>query len=326
MAMREKEELSLRLDRRELTRLAWALGLSLALHLLCYGGYELGKKAGLWQAMHWPAWLQKHKTAEELAREKQAALPTEVPLMFVDVSPQAETAEAPKNAQYYSSRNAKAANQETDQDSNIPKISGNQTQVIKTEDTPRSRFDKLQPDFQKADREQPVEEAKPKPTPGDLAMMKPDTALRPEKGTSEQSKPRTIVGAKMRRSNQLAGQQMKQEGGARRAHVESFDTKATPFGVYDAALFQAIQQRWFDLLDDYGYTFNRSGKVIVRFHLNYDGRITDMKVLETTVGEMFSLLCQKAVLDPAPYEKWPTNMRLEVGRDYRELTLSFNYQ
>ena len=34
-------KLTLRLGRREYKRLAWAFGISLAVHLLCYGGYEI---------------------------------------------------------------------------------------------------------------------------------------------------------------------------------------------------------------------------------------------------------------------------------------------
>ena len=39
-------------------RLALALALSLAAHLLTWGGYEAGKEFGWWQVWHWPTWLQ----------------------------------------------------------------------------------------------------------------------------------------------------------------------------------------------------------------------------------------------------------------------------
>ena len=325
MAVQEKEETSLRLDRREWTRLAGALGLSLALHLLGYGGYELGKKAGLWQAWHWPVWLQKHKTPAQLAKEKQAALPTEVPLMFVDVSSEQAVAEPPKDAKYYSSKNSRATNPDADQDSDIPKISGKQTDVIKTEDAQRSHVTPLQPNFQQAEHEQQAEEAKPRQAPGDLALMKPDTNLRPEKGAAEKPKPRTVTEAKSRQQNQIPGQKMKQDGGVkRRLEISGLDAKATLFGAYDAAFIAAITQHWYDLLDKYNYTFDRSGKVVVQFRLNYDGRITDMKLVESSVGQVHALICQRAVLEPAPYEHWPSDLRRMAG-DSREVQFTFYY-
>jgi hypothetical protein len=48
---------SLRFSSPEMRRLGLALALSLGLHLLAWGGYEAGKKLGLWQRLHWPAWL-----------------------------------------------------------------------------------------------------------------------------------------------------------------------------------------------------------------------------------------------------------------------------
>ena len=65
--------------------------------------------------------------------------------------------------------------------------------------------------------------------------------------------------------------------------------------------------------------------MVVQFHLNHDGRITEMKVLDNTVSETLSLLCQKAVLDPAPFDKWPREMRLMVGAEFRRITFTFYY-
>jgi hypothetical protein len=321
---------SLRLDQIEVSRLAWALGISLALHLIAFGSYELGKQLNIWQAFHLPAWLQKSKLFAVIP-EKPAKppVPQEVPLVFVDVSPDQAAADAPKNAKYYSSRNSVAANPEADKDIDIPKITGNQTQIVKAEDTPRSPYDKLMPDLTRAERDQEAERARassPAP-PGDLAMAKPDAALRPDNGTSEASRPRTIKEALMRQHrSQLVGEKMQQEGGVSRFRLDpGFDAKATPFGTYDAEFIEAVQSRWYDLLDNMSFDGYRRGRVMLQFNLNYDGRITEMKVLDNTVGEVLGLLCQKAVLDPAPFDKWPREMRLMVDKDYREIKFTFYY-
>jgi len=322
-------KLTLRPGRFEYKRLAWAFAISLAVHVLCYGGYQFTRTV-------LPVWLERVKFLAALAQELRKKPntppphPTEAPLMFVEVNPAAATPEAPKDAKYYSSQNSKAANPDADADSDAPKISGNQEHVPKTENAPR-RFDKLQPTPQPAKETQQPKQAKPKPVIGDLAMAKPDTTLRPDKGTDEQTRPRTLVEARMRQqSNLTPGQKMKQEGGVRHhLEISSLDAKQTPFGAYDAAFIEAVQQRWYDLLDTINFSFDRHGRVILQFHLNYDGTITDMKVEDDTVdGSMdgiMGILCQRAVRDPAPYEKFPREMRLQMDKDYREIQFTFFY-
>jgi outer membrane biosynthesis protein TonB len=323
--------MSLRPGRFEYKRLAWALLISLLIHLFCYGGYEFTRKV-------LPGWLERVKFLAALAHQLQARKqtpppprPAQVPLVFVEVTPEAATPEPPKDAKYYSSRNSKAANPDTQADTDAPKISGEQEHVVKTEDAPR-KFTPLQPSPPPkpepvAKEEKPAEQAKPKPPVGDLAMAKPTPALRPDTGAAEQTRPRTLVEAKMRQqqSNLMPGQKMKQEGGVRRRlEISSFDAKSTPFGEYDRAFIEAVEQRWFDLLDSRQFALDRTGKVVLQFRLTYDGRITDMQIAQTTVGETLAYVCQLAVTDPAPYEKWPSDMRREVG-DSRNIQFTFYY-
>jgi hypothetical protein len=106
--------------------------------------------------------------------------------------------------------------------------------------------------------------------------------------------------------------------------VISVDTKASPFGAYDAAMLAAVQKRWYDLLDSTSVA-PRPGRVVVMFTLHYDGRVTDARVIEEEVGELRSLYCRKAITDPAPYERWPQEMRTLMQRDYREIRFTFFY-
>jgi hypothetical protein len=320
------QEGSLRPGRFELSRLAWAILISLALHGGSYGGYKLGQKLNLWRPVHLPSWLEKMAAAlkEQKEQEKREQEPS---LVFVDVNPQLAVTEAPKDAKYYSDKNAKASNPDADKETDVPKISGQQTDFVKTEDIQRTPMDKLQPSFPQAQREQPEEKAKPTaPTPGDLTLAKPDITLRPDTGTAEHTRPRTIKEALRQNRNQTVGQKSKQEGGtSRRLEFTSLDTKATAFGAYDAAFVAAVEQRWFDLMDTLSAEGYRLGRVVVQFQLNYDGRITDLKIVENNVGETLGLLCQKAILDPAPFDKWPREMRLMVDKDYRDIQFAFYY-
>ncbi len=306
---------SLRFSRPEIRRLALALALSLAAHLLVWGVYEFGKAFDLWRRLHLPpvALFMKPKPVQPAARASE-------PIVFVNVSPSQSTTEAPKNAKYYSNQNSRAANPDAKQDQKVPELKGTQTEVAKTENAPRPDFSKLQP------AQQPPQKQEEQPqlamNAGDLTLGKPSEVKPKER---PQPRPRTLKQA-LAQQHLLPGPKMNQEGGVRReALVPSLDVKATPFGAYDAAFIQAVSQHWYDLLDSRQFARDRSGKVVLRFHLNYDGSVSDMKVVQNTVGELLCYVCQKAVMDPAPFARWPSDMREIVGANYREITFTFYY-
>ena len=301
---------SLRFSSLESRRLAWVFALSLLVHLLAWGGYEAGKEINLWQKLHLPPLML-------FTKFKPAAPALQPPeLQFVDVNPAQATTEAPKNAKYYSSQNSRAANPDANRDASTPELKGTQVEVAKTEDVPRPDFSKLQPAMQPSREELAARQQ----NAGDLTLGNPS-----DTPSAEPPRPRTLQQA-LAQQNRLPGVKMKQDGGVRReALVPSLDVQATPFGAYDAAFIQAVTQRWYDLLDSRQFARDRSGKVILRFRLNYDGRISDMEVMQNSVGDLLGYVCQKAVMDPAPFAQWSTDMRAMVGQDYREITFTFYY-
>jgi hypothetical protein len=308
---------SLHPDRLEVKRLAWAFALSLVVHSFVWGGYVGGKRFGIWDKL---AWI---KTVIQMPvkapRQRPPVAESEPPLVFVEVNPAVSTTEAPKDAKFYSDKNSQAANPDAKVETDVPKVSGTQEQVAKTDDVRREDVNKLQPSFPKPPEEPPKPE--PAMSTGDLALARPDE----EK--VERRRPRTIQEALTRQQlNKIPGPKMKQDGGvSRRLEYASLDAKATPFGAYDLAFIEAVSRRWYDLLDKRDYSQDRHGRVIVKFELNYDGRISNMKVVENTVGETLGLICQKAVLDPSPFERWPSDMRRMVGDDTREIQFTFFY-
>lgn len=324
-----------------------ALLISLVAHVVAFALLDLSMRLGVWREVNWfqrakAALLNQPIPPPELAKPAEPPAQPQVPLLFVDVDASQAAAEAPKDTPYYSALNSKAANPDTSLDSNVPKITGEQTKIVKTTDTPLPRPVPAQPaPLQPAVPPQPETEtvaAQPRPKGGeklgDLAMAKP--ALRPgptvgsetseaEKAATQKAQERPRRLADVARSV-LAGQKMKQEGGVRQYAVESsLNVRATPFGAYDAAIIAAIQQRWYALLDQNEFARDRSGHVALDFHLNYDGRVTEMKVAENTVGEVLSAICQRAVLDPSPFAKWPSDMRRLVGANFREVRFTFYY-
>jgi len=128
--VRPRAELgSLRFSRLEKSRLLAALLVSLIAHLVVWGGYELEKQTG-WLAKLFPP------ARRLLANHPpKPAEPNLDPMIFIDVS-QAAT-DAPKHARYYSDKNSRAANPDSERDADQPKLTGQQRDVPKTETAPR---------------------------------------------------------------------------------------------------------------------------------------------------------------------------------------------
>jgi hypothetical protein len=97
--------------------------------------------------------------------------------------------------------------------------------------------------------------------------------------------------------------------------------KKSPLIQYDDDFRSSIRTNWEVLL----HGNNRAGKIVLEFHLTFDGHITDMKVIQDSVGNGQALICEKAVLAPVPYPPWPTDMVRMVGANYRVCTYTFNY-
>ena len=203
----------------------WAFGISLAVHLLLYGGFHLGHRLGWWKRDLMPAWLKStRQTLAELqkTRQNQPVPPKEQepPLLFVEVDPSVATQDAPEKPTHYSSRNSRAANPDITVDSNIPNINGKQTHVAKTQDAERSKPVPLRPSPPKTppSEKESTEEAKPKPKagpkPGDLAMAK--TAEKPgdlqvegdtgDAKTAAHKRPHTLLEAMQKQSTLIPGQ------------------------------------------------------------------------------------------------------------------------
>jgi hypothetical protein len=278
---------------------------------------------------------------QNLVRAQQNAQARET-MVFIEVLPEQQAQEAPENAKFYSTVNAEAANPEAVLDTDTPKIDGDQIEIAKTFDTPQPQ--PLQPT--PPPEPEPLPEPEPEPPqplqpepppeppqqeqPGDLALAKPldpPETPRPEpEPTPEPERPRRLEEL-LDPQGVLAGRRMQQDGGVRRrARIATPNTLSTPFGQYDYRMIQAIQKRWYDLLDRQDFARDRIGKVVLEFQMHPDGSVSGMRIAENNVGDLLSLLCQNAILDNAPYEPWPQELRLMVPGDTREARFTFYYQ
>lgn len=156
--------------------------------------------------------------------------------------------------------------------------------------------------------------------------IEPRNSMPVEPEAAKQKRPRTLAHARQQNAG-LIGRKMKQKGGIDRFRLQSTpDLSKTPFGNYDAAVIQAIQQRWFDLLERLPIVQNTRGKVVLKFWMKSDGSVSDLKVVENSAGDdLQSYACEAAVRDPAPYGRWPEDMRRVIQSDRREIRFTFYY-
>jgi hypothetical protein len=319
-------------------RLAVALVISLIIHALAYTGWRVAPAAAALVKSAIARVLP--KAFSELQPERKLTEPQpkrEVPLVFVEVDPALASPVPPKETQNYSTHDSIAANEQPKK-ADVPKIEGTQTHVLRTTDNAKPQPKPMQPaptpapDPKAPEPQEPEPKPKAAPEVGDLALAKPQPkSLEPNKSEGDsvapkpREKPRTLREA-MQRNPTLAGQKMQQEGGVqKRAHVSMLDAKGSPFGNYDNVFIAMVQERWYNLLENNHFMMDRRGKVVLTFRLHFDGRITQLEEGENGVGDVLGLLCQKAILDPSPFPKWPTEMRQRVGLDYRDVRFTFYY-
>lgn len=334
--------------------LAAAFVVSLLIHLLAFAAWQFAERMG-WEPR--PLSRRIHETLKrpsvtvvlaDAAKQKERERQQEQTRMtFVDVDPAAAAKEPPKDAKYYSAISSQAAQPNPKKASDQPEIDGKQDKIVRTFDAARTVPQPAQapeeikpPTKAEPQRMTPEPKAEPKPTlqPGALASAKPSlnptpqakgTAdmLRPEPKQEPRERPRTIAAARAQ-LGMIAGDKVRQEGGVERFAIRpSYDVIASPFGAYDQRFIATVQARWYSLIDEQERNgmLLRSGLVTLTFKLHHDGSITDLTESRSTVGDIQSILCQQAILQPAKYDPWPTNLRIENGRDFREVQFTFYY-
>ena len=322
-----------RLERSQ-TRLAVALAISLLLHAAGYVTWKVSPAVSAAVKSIAVRVLPKKLLERPTVRPPETRAKREVPMVFVEIDPALAAVAPPKETPNYSTHNSIAANPEPKK-ADVPKIDGTQKNVMRTMDNDRPQPKPLQPaPIESRPAEAKPVESNPKPLPqvGDLAMAKVEAKpLQPGKGDGDKEpekprdKPRTVAEAKARMAP-LAGRKIDQDGGVptRRPHI-ALDARGSPFGNYDSVFISMVEQRWYALLENNRFMLDRRGKVSLTFELHYDGRITNLQTEEKTVDDVWAILCQKAILDPAPFPKWPTQMRQIVGSDVREVRFTFFY-
>ncbi len=318
-----------------------ALIISLLIHLTVFATWKWGRTEEWWRNFNFPAWMHlTPKLLQPMTAKKTALVPKPQPqpsqLVFVDVDPALAEATPPKAPKFYSANNSVAANPNPKNEP-IPEIRGSQDKVVKTTENTKLKPQPLRPSPPARETANtPEAKAAPKKayTPGDLVMAKASEKAQDKNGQSDaetgaeaqpepvHQRPRTIAEAKAQHG--MLGDKSRQEGGVNRHRIQSsLDAMKTSYGDYDREFIDAVQTRWYQLLEDRATS---PGKVVVEFRLHPNGRITDLNMAQNEVSDLLGLICQQAIFDPAPYRPWPEEMRRDIPKEYRDVTFTFIYQ
>jgi len=101
--------------------------------------------------------------------------------------------------------------------------------------------------------------------------------------------------------------------------------ESSPFYAYDRNVIRRIQARWFELLGR--HKTDQSEEVVsIQFELLSDGSVMNLELSNTNaVPESLVDLCERAIIESAPFDPWPDDLRKLAGEEPRKATLTFYY-
>ena len=113
--------------------------------------------------------------------------------------------------------------------------------------------------------------------------------------------------------------------GTRNMGISGMDARWSNHGFYLQKMVDAAQIQWERLILSMP-TMPASGSTVsVRFVINDEGKIAQIKNVETVASETASRACVSAITDRAPYGVWTDDMKAMLGTQ-QEMTFTFFYQ
>ena len=315
--------------------------------------------AALAKALNPPRILSTEKSAsprtitfvqiEEPAKPKEQVVEKAQRLMETDSAQ--VTGEQPKEAEFYSDKATVAANpaNPTKETADTPYLDGTEKRVMSTVDVlspagapaaappmpvtppaPSAVAKPVEP-AKEMPAAKPVTTEKPKELPAEGLRVMEDkiVAMLPKQQVAPQppvTVPQTAAPSQPSASGReivALKSQLKATGSAR-SGIAAFNVAESPFGAYDKKIVRAVQSRWFALIERYAL-YERAGTVTLHFQLEDDGTVINLRVADNSAGVTLGLFCEKAVVDSAPFEPLPEQLRLLVGREPRDVNFTFYY-
>lgn len=335
-------------------RLSFAMAASLVIHLVLVWFYAA---APLTQAL--ARLLSRSVAVRQLPKDmlrRQALRRPPPQLSFIEVDAAQASVKAPEGAKFYSDRSSVAANPTpSKRNADIPKIEGRKLPQLETSTVrpasktppqpaapPPAPQPKPKPQTTPARVEMPKTAAPPKPQEGITSpelerrlQMQQRTAAKPapETGSSSPQSPqfkfaessfglRPTLGEMAMSQREIPTVASETDGGVSRRGPTALNVVGMPQGAYSKKMFAEIGRRWTLLLEQY-YADGQPGKVKLSFTLYPTGHVDHLKVAQNSASPILGSYCQKAVIDCAPFDPWPQELKL-LGGDHLDITIDFN--
>ncbi len=178
---------------------------------------------------------------------------------------------------------------------------------------------------------EPAEALEPVPEPDPEAPIRitrdAPTGAAAESGDGSGGSPeaRPMPRARPRLSPDLiSGPLMRSMNSVSRRGTVAIDATFSEFGEYQQQFLAAVQAGWYREIEFF-QPMDTAARVHVRMNLLADGTVSDVEIVETTAGEIASLICQTAVEKRSPFRPWTREMVEVFGRD-RTLDIVFHYR
>jgi outer membrane biosynthesis protein TonB len=292
--------------RKELRKIAWALGAALALHLIV--GYGIAR-------FHDVLFTRADTTETEEDKPMEMTIvdlppkPVAPPKnsMFMETDESKATQEAPKEKTFESNANSIAASQQPPTGAApLPSQEGRDLPVTDMESHSYSLpSEGLQPQPSVA----PQPSAKPTTTPQSIPETTPVTAADQFAMLTSTPTPvarATPTPAPVRTKYQPLKRQTRIAGAISNRGISSVNALGTPLGRYEKVMKDAIGSRWYAYMEQRREMAN-IGTLTVHFVIDPHGRVKNLKVLENTSNETFANICLQAILE-APLPPIPDDL------------------
>lgn len=112
--------------------------------------------------------------------------------------------------------------------------------------------------------------------------------------------------------------------GVNKAGLVAVDARFSNYGDYAQRMMEAVQSSWWTLIERARFENVARGRVVIRFVLHRDGRVTDAVIVSSDVPRLMAFACKDAILSPAPFDAWRADMVALCGQE-EEVTITFQY-
>lgn len=118
----------------------------------------------------------------------------------------------------------------------------------------------------------------------------------------------------------------KSYGSTSRLGQTAISARFSEYGAYLDRLFESIYYQWRLLLTNYKFLAEDYGSVVeVRFTLNKDGNIRDVKVVQATGSSIAAFICKDSICSLEPFDGWTEQMVKTLGEE-QELGIVFHFR